>query len=145
MKLLSRTLQRVIKDQGGALTPDQQTQIVALFQKLSDEGIRHNDDNIKLNMMIDDETGKLYLIDFGMAKKQTAADVKRWGPATNFTLLGRLNNQLVSAGHDGVFDDFIREYEALHGVVVDVMGKRRRDREGRLAELISRTKKLSLS
>lgn len=45
-------------------------------------------------MMIDDKSGKIYIIDFGYAVRQTREHIKRYGPYSNFQLLANINHAI---------------------------------------------------
>jgi len=64
MELMERTLRDIINVQK-TITPEQQRQILNLYKELDKIGIMANDAN-PLNIM--ERKGKLYIIDFGLAK-----------------------------------------------------------------------------
>lgn len=79
---------RLINKQNGILTKKQQNDIIEIFRKLDEVGVFHGDSNI-LNYMYRGK--KLYIIDFGMAKKIDASLIKKLGmsnPNYYFMTLG---------------------------------------------------------
>lgn len=65
MEMMSTTLSREIKANGFSL--DMQRQVVALFNRLGEAGIIHNDPNSN-NLMVDPH-GRVKFIDFGFSRK----------------------------------------------------------------------------
>jgi tRNA A-37 threonylcarbamoyl transferase component Bud32 len=76
MEKMDSHLLHAMENQGGTLTRQQQKQIVNIYKKLDKAGVFHGDANL-LNYMYKD--GKLYIIDFGMAREITTALTKKLG------------------------------------------------------------------
>lgn len=66
----------VMKQQGGDIKESQQRQIIKLYKKMDKAGVFHGDSNI-MNYML--RKGKIYMIDFGMAKEISSSLVKTLG------------------------------------------------------------------
>lgn len=88
MEKMDSHLLHAMENQGGILTRKQQKQIVNIYKKLDKAGVFHGDANL-LNYMY--KNGKLYIIDFGFAKKITTDLTKKLGtnnPNINIMTLG---------------------------------------------------------
>mmetsp|Transcript_27203 Transcript_27203/g.40223 ORF Transcript_27203/g.40223 Transcript_27203/m.40223 type:complete len:95 (+) Transcript_27203:1-285(+) len=90
--------------------------------------------------MIDDSTGKMYLIDFGMAVEIDRKLVKRFGPNPNFSLLCRVDRyvQETNKKQGPYFAKIIRKYELDNNVVVDLHAQQRRNQEEAMQRAIER-------
>jgi len=66
----------VVREQGGILSRKQQNDLIKIYKKLDKAGVFHGDANL-LNYMYKD--GKLYVIDFGMAREITFSLRKKLG------------------------------------------------------------------
>jgi len=80
MQRLDRHLVDVIQEQGGHLSETHQRRIVTILRKIDDAGVFHADSNIT-NWMLSTR-GKIYLIDYGMAKDINPALIKKVGTST---------------------------------------------------------------
>ncbi len=69
----------VMKQQRGDIKESQQRQIITLYKKMDKAGVFHGDSNI-MNYML--RKGKIYMIDFGMAKEISRSLVKTLGTST---------------------------------------------------------------
>lgn len=76
MEKMDIHLLHVMENQGRILTRQQQKQIINIYKKLDKAGVFHGDANL-LNYMY--KNGKLYIIDFGMAREITTAMIKKLG------------------------------------------------------------------
>ena len=83
-KLPHRLIDIAKNKQGKKLTKEQQKDIIDCAHKLDSLDILHNDGNV-LNLMTDDE-GKVYMIDYGFAKKISKKILKKYGPKVNGSL-----------------------------------------------------------
>ena len=112
MDKLAKTCVEVAKEQGGNLTESQQEQIISLIEGLTRAGVLHNDGNAQ-NVMVDEE-GRFYFIDYGFSKKISAADVKKYGPDPNTSVV--LFMLFRSLRHYGIraplLQQHVRQYEA---------------------------------
>lgn len=66
----------MVREQGGILSRKQQNDLIKIYKKLDKAGVFHGDANL-LNYMYKD--GKLYVIDFGMAREITFSLRKKLG------------------------------------------------------------------
>lgn len=79
------------------LSTEYQERIIEICERLDQAGVVQNDGN-PLNLMLDD-TGKLFVIDYGFAKVITKAVTKKRGPEPNINLtLWHFNSQLKHYG-----------------------------------------------
>ena len=67
-----------------SLTSAEERRIIEIAEGLDRAGVIQNDGN-PLNLMVN-KSGKLYVIDFGLAKKVTSTHKKKWGPEPNIGL-----------------------------------------------------------
>lgn len=84
MDVMEENLFDVFRRQKGTLTTAQQKEVLTLFETLDQIGIFHQDPNL-LNFMY--KKKKLYIIDFGMAKKITETLQRRHGPTPNMSMM----------------------------------------------------------
>lgn len=84
MDVMEENLFDVFRRQKGVMTTKQQKDVLRLFQELDRIGIFHQDPNL-LNFMYKNK--KLYIIDFGMAKRITESIRRRHGPSPNMALM----------------------------------------------------------
>ncbi len=90
MEKLEKSLLDILMSQK-KLKIEQQKRIISIFQSLDTVGVFHGDPSV-LNFLTD-KNGKLYIIDYGMAKKIDSALVKKHGtknPNMKFMVLGLL-------------------------------------------------------
>jgi tRNA A-37 threonylcarbamoyl transferase component Bud32 len=84
MEKLDNTLIDIMIKQNKELTKTQQLQIIGIFKKLDEAGVLHGDPN-PLNFM---KKGKrLYIIDFGFARKIDDKIIKKYGSNPNIKLM----------------------------------------------------------
>ena len=135
MEALDKTLKELIKEQGGSLTKNQRDQIVKLYEGLTEIGILHNDDNVLLNIMCRVRDNKLFLIDFGMSRAITKKDIKIRGPNPNLRSIPlNLQHALRKTTHN--FRKIIDDYENKHGVIIDIINYRIKQKEKRVKDRI---------
>lgn len=79
MEKMDKHLVDVMKTQGGDIKESQQRQIISLYRKMDKAKVFHGDSNI-MNYMI--KKGKIYMIDFGMAKEVTGSLTRSLGTNT---------------------------------------------------------------
>lgn len=84
MEKLDKTLLDIMIKQNKELTKTQQLQIINIFKKLDDAGVLHGDPN-PLNFM--KKGHRLYIIDFGFAKKIDEKIIKKYGSHPNIKLM----------------------------------------------------------
>ena len=90
MEKLEQNLLDILKSQN-KLKIEQQKRIITIFQSLDSVGVFHGDPNV-LNFLTD-KNGKLYIIDYGMAKEIDKNLVKKYNtndPNMKFMVLGLL-------------------------------------------------------
>ena len=95
MDALKETIVEKAKREGWTSLPnDYEAMLYALCLRLDKAGVVQNDGN-PLNLMLD-ENGRLYIIDYGFAKKVTEKVIKKRGPQPNVNLtLWHFSSQLV--------------------------------------------------
>lgn len=81
MEKMDINLLDVLKNQNGELTISQQKNIINIFQKLDNIGIFHSDPN-PLNFMLNKNSKKIYIIDFGFSKKIDTKLIKKYNTST---------------------------------------------------------------
>jgi tRNA A-37 threonylcarbamoyl transferase component Bud32 len=91
MERLEQSLFDILKTQKTKLKIEQQKRIISIFKALDTIEVFHGDPSV-LNFLVD-KTGKLYIIDYGMAKKIDNALIKKHGTKNlnmKFMVLGLL-------------------------------------------------------
>ena len=92
-KLKSTILEALDEREPRRLSREEEDRVIDIFHKLDEAGIMQNDGNPR-NLMLDFDN-KIYVIDFGFAKRVTAASRKKWGEHPNTpTSLWMFSSQL---------------------------------------------------
>lgn len=76
MDIMDEHLIEKIRKQKGEITQKQQREIINIYKKLDKAGVFHSDPNLQNYML---KNNKVYIIDFGMAKKITQSLKSKYG------------------------------------------------------------------
>lgn len=125
MEAMKETLCDAFARQGNTLTPHQHKELYDLLKTAYDNDIDHNDLKC-LNVMLD-ASGKMKLIDFGLARKVSAKNYKTVGDyiTAGFGKVARSTKMQMGMPHMTDLDDYL---ETVHGwLTTDRKATRKRE------------------